>query len=474
MNRRWLYFVLAVVVVAVAGVLGVRSFRAFSDLEGRYGSFSRLHVWFEDPSPGSQLPVGSFTPIQAKAEGPLGIVALELWEGDQLIDVLQVPDGMSEQPFWANFSWLPETLGIHYLTARVVDEDGNSSTSALLILDIVPEESLSDEQINMAYNAPGIPVHSVDAGGPAPDGGGVPYSAPSPPQKVADENGEDQEAQPWSPSIIKWLGSFFPLANKPAAPGIVAAVESCRPRLFISDHSDNEDGFLVYRLDPGNASFLQVASLAAYPGPTFTFKDEDLYGTYQYYVAAFNGAGEASSNIVTVEVLSENCRPEPESGLTIKLTDLLSASSYDMGYCYYSLDGMHWQRHPQGKQDFFYPMNNGQDGNALVIGQIVEHGGATPFDLDCWGWRDGGLSRLGTWHYDDLNDGAFQPADSSTDFPGEFQPIDTSKDIAVGRSAPSSSSSAGITQFLSCRHGWRKDHSSARLGATSLTHSSWA
>jgi hypothetical protein len=244
-------------------------------------------------------------------------------------------------------------------------------------------------------------------GQPTDEGGGDPDSPPNFP------NPEEPPAppepielvtdllpiEPWSPSLGDWFQHLFvTVENLPEAPGIPAsAVEGCTPRIWISDNSDNEDGFYVYRRDPGLANFLKIATLEAHVGNIFTFEDEEVYGSYQYFVSAFNNDGEAASNIETVEVDSPNCKPDISHIFAFNLAGLFGDQASDMSYCYYTLEGMNWLRFPAAPQSFMD--NVDPDFDQLLLNDT---GQMTPLSLDCWAWLGGGLTQVGFWQFDDI------------------------------------------------------------------------
>lgn len=417
-----------IVVVGAAAFFGFQSFQRFAAAPEAASANLRFHSWFLNPQNNSQLPLGSALEIHAKAEGPAPVTAIELWVDGEMVQVIQAPQGSEKSPFHAHFGWLPEQEGSYNLLARAYNSLGQSTTSQLLKLEIVPEQALSPEKLAAAYpDIPSAPGVSNNTGGGS-GGPYIPYS--SPPDPTDNEPPQESDpAQPWTPSLIQWIGNMVsPINQLPAAPSIVSAVESCRPRLFIADHSDNEAGFNVYRLDPGQGSFAKIETLAAFDGPALSFDDEDLYGSFQYYVSAFNAFGEADSNIVSVDVLSENCAPEPQDGLQINLGELLAAESFDLGYCYYSLDGIHWQRHPADPDDFF-PTGEAADEGFNPLFTTINPDVALPLELECWGWAGAQLDYVGKWSWEDIGNQDLDPINDDSTQAGIDNPLIFSSEV---------------------------------------------
>jgi hypothetical protein len=83
----------------------------------------------------------------------------------------------------------------------------------------------------------------------------------------------------------------------PAAPTLDGGSNQCDGILVAQDHSTNELGFFLYRLDPGQQAFSRIATLDGKTGKAaFSYHDPGLAsGKYLYYLAAFNAQGESAS-----------------------------------------------------------------------------------------------------------------------------------------------------------------------------------
>lgn len=133
------------------------------------------------------------------------------------------------------------------------------------------------------------------------------------------------------------------------APALTVSGQGCNATLAIGDHSDGQDGFNIYRLNPGAMSFSKVASLPAHEGnETLSHQDSNLYGLYSYYVAAFDADGEAASNLVSLNIIDTNCAGAPT---TLKDLGFLTLG-YEEYYLYVSVNGGDWRRFPA--DDFTY------------------------------------------------------------------------------------------------------------------------
>jgi hypothetical protein len=87
------------------------------------------------------------------------------------------------------------------------------------------------------------------------------------------------------------------------------SLENCTPFINFRDHSQNEDGFRVYRRNLGASTFALINILPASPGKGYLlgYTDSALpLGTYQYEVGAYNKFGESYSNIAQGTVVDSN------------------------------------------------------------------------------------------------------------------------------------------------------------------------
>ena len=416
-KSRWLLAVgcgtLLVAALAVGGVFAWRSYQAYvAEASGQAANLG-LSVWVNNPQDQSQLPAGSQILVEANGHGPNPIVLMELWGDGQFIEAASSPDGLT--PGGVGLHWQPLDLGEHTLFVRGYDSEGKQATSTLVRLASVDPADANVEDADMAYAAIGPSAPSGGGGGGGGPAGGddvTPISNPEPPDPV--------ELQPpdgegpvllltKSPDLFDWIGGFIPAASAPAPPNLNRAVEGCKVRLFIGDQSDNEAGFKVYRQGPGMNNFSQVATLESYPGPAFTWEQQDQYGQISYYVTAYNNQGEAASNVVSVGIEDENCAPDNGPILQISLVDFGAPQPIPQSYCYYSLGGAFWDRYPSNPNEYF-PFS-GDD--PLPLAEYLSSDEADFFALECWGWIGGDLELLGKWEWD-LAEGGAGPATDTT------------------------------------------------------------
>jgi hypothetical protein len=389
----------------LAVILGVRSFLGYTRAVGASPGGTAMSVFIQNPQPASKFEEQSLVVIDAQASGPAPVLAMELWVDGQLADVRSAPTSQGISPFQSDFTWNAAQLGVHQVFVRAVDTSGGTSSSPILPLEVVSPGTIPLEELGTAYVDPGVSVPVNSGGGGGGGGGGEnPYQPVEPPELLPPE--PPTEGKQWSPTIGGWIGNLFLQPLLPAAPAIPAsAIEVCSPRIWISDNSDNEQGFHVYRRDPGMADFVKIDTLAAHVGAIFTFDDVELYGNYQYYVSAFNQSGEAPSNIESVNVDSANCEPESGPVITLQLAKVLSTVPLQMGYCYMSFDGENWSRYPSDPHAFLPASADGMSLEGLgVLASLADSGAPTPMDLQCWGWSGDSPQMIGEWHWGNVFD----------------------------------------------------------------------
>ena len=118
-----------------------------------------------------------------------------------------------------------------------------------------------------------------------------------------------------SPSVARFRGLGSYEQQPPAAPADFAAVAqgTASVRLTWADAASNEAGYRVERRAPGSPTWGTLATLAN-GSAAYTDATVAPGGTYDYRVVAFNAAGDAPSDAVTVDVTA--APPGPPDGST--------------------------------------------------------------------------------------------------------------------------------------------------------------
>lgn len=379
------------------------------------------------PANASEWPVGTPLPISASILNSNPVESLELWADGRLVEK---KDTASGRAFW---TWVIISPGEHTLIVRAVAKNGFTATSNIVhILATkdanpgmvliyttgqgdtlaglsekfnVPSQEISDLNPPLTSDSPltenqplKIPISYPGQGEP-PD---KPGSPPLP-------NGPTQNPSNPPNKFVFWVGNLIN-QNPPAAPLLALTVSGCSLNALITDQSSNENGFNLYRLDPGEQIFKLISTL----GPSnnkalpIQYTDPNLYGSFEYYVSSFNGEGESPSNIASVDETQQNCQTPFWVGSQLKIPLLLppvqgqdpnfQPTFYDKAYFYYSTNDNSWGRVPQDPSQFL-SLPGGLFNPDDQINGLVEPPaqGTLTIHIDAWGWTGGALMHIGTF-----------------------------------------------------------------------------
>jgi Bacterial Ig domain len=332
-----------------------------------------LIVSLTKPSYGATVPLDTFTTVAATAIGGRPIKELELWVDGKKLETKAAPTTSAIRQFTTFWTWTPASAGAHTLVVRAVDSDGRIGGSNLV---------------------------RVMAGEETP-GTAVPETAPTP-AVIPPSSGGPAEAAGLPPSRFSFwvknnLLDRFSKVSAPAAPDLSIQPSGCGVTLRITDPAKDRDGFFVYRLDAGGSDFLRVATLGPGSGESIDYSDTGLAGHVEYFVSAFNTAGETPSNLAAADLVDPACQTSDGLGLIIRKADLTVSEPVDKLYCYYEFGDSPWVRLPPSANDFIFPKNGVFD-LASAFGMLPSNTGTgdVRLALSCWGWEGGTLMDLGT------------------------------------------------------------------------------
>jgi hypothetical protein len=389
--------VIGVGVVLAAIVVGmvVLNFMAYRNSEGLPPvDQSPAQISIGNPSEGAVLEAGESQMVSAAATGPDAFLSVELWVDGVLAGVQSAPGGLA-QPFSTSFYWLPIKVGAHSLIAIAVDTQEQRIISPQVIV-IVTEGDVGG--VSEASDESALPVVL-----PEPNGKG--YSPPAQPGS-GDSVGP---ADTWNGSPGDWVTNLT-TKERPTAPQLVFRSRECGVSLLIRDLSDNEEGFDVFRQTPDSPTWLKIAKLSSQSQMDWlSFDDNGVIGPLTYYVSAFNKRGETASNPVQVDINPADCQSEPDgrTGISLEVTKLMPEVTADMNYCYQSTDGINWTRWPQ----FGYLAHDEEGyltGGPVAQLQSNDLSGEptsprSSVYMECWGWQNGILVKLGDFFVEDMN-----------------------------------------------------------------------
>ncbi|MGI5837508.1 MAG: LysM peptidoglycan-binding domain-containing protein [Chloroflexota bacterium] len=447
-------------------------------------------ITISDPPNGSSYPANTHIPVRVKVVSAQAVAALELWADGELVDRKQMQNASDRKVVASSWSWQPGSIGQHTLLVRAIDVAGSTGESNPVRLnateevnprvlystkqgdtlesvaqqlqttpeelmarnpDLDPEAPLAEGQMLFAplpfavsktasskqpsaesgVSATGTGVSDKISQDPSKSGVAGPSASgasktetsglsPSGSVKVVSE-AEANNLSFWGKKTLS------PPSAPPTAPALMVSAEGCDAKLNITDKSKNEEGFFVYRLDPNSFTFERFATLAANgESVTLQFVDKGAAGHVEYYVTAFNAAGETSSNIASTDITDPACgrtqwvNPIPlKEQLRIEDGKLITSQPVDRVYYYLSTAPGGWTRIPDDPDTMIPPMQLGDLSKSGTKGEkLAEEAGRYDkrvFDLfgqsgvqdlaatsgnrsatiDVWGWSGGTLLRLG-------------------------------------------------------------------------------
>jgi hypothetical protein len=346
----------------------------------------------------------------------------QLWVDGVLTDTLIGEPRPSELFLYSiSFPWLPAPLGEHTLIVRAVGTGWTLDSNAVGVNVLDPVAAMNGSQyfpadgetlgsIAAKFHLPEMLVALANPQIPGladPINPSQPVLIPDLPLPVRNQgSGELPSGLPAGvvpdpvPADLSRFSTWFHLhlapqpSLPPEAPILFGLQLGCDTRLLIRDNSDNELGFLIYRLNPGSSSFTRVATLGAHSGADyFDFLDKGVYGAFQYYVSAFNAAGESASNFTFISFPDPACQPVNPSAMLADSLFMRSSQVAEKAYCYYSLQEGFWSRYPLDPNGFVYPTDHGFDLTRMLADTTLPP--LSQLSVECWGWSGGSLFTLG-------------------------------------------------------------------------------
>ncbi|KAA3643271.1 MAG: hypothetical protein DWQ07_22405 [Chloroflexi bacterium] len=404
MPRRTIAFVagsLVLVLLLVGGVYIFFNYTQYAQQAGQLPPVSDLsQVSISSPTNREVIPLEAGAQISGIATGPAPFSSVELWVNGDLTGVYASQAQTTPLPVY--FLWYPQEEGTFALNLRATNASGEISVSPTVLVQVQEQSDQPPSQPEEGAIPTGGADTPVDKPVSVPAAGG--YVPPTGPQ--ADE--QVGEAENWNTSLAEWA-SQGNTDQIPAAPEIVVSALTCGANLSIHDLSENEQGFKVYRYLPAVQSWIAVATLDGQSQNAWiSYDDSPIAGGVQYYVAAFNAAGSASSNIATINIEDEDCDTQLSDTphLQIQYGQLIVAEDVQQAYCYRSFDGEDWHRwpltgfFPEGEGGF--DLSDHMTDIPLVTIDGEEIQSAVELHLNCWGWQGSEVMELGSLMLPDL------------------------------------------------------------------------
>lgn len=359
---------------------------------------NRIIVSLTEPPDGETYPISAGLSVRGEAISDGSIARIELWVDGELYETYTAPE--SDLGLLVHYwDWSPRTIGNHTLMVRAYNDQNQTAFSNAVHIKGVEDTGFSvlvkaEEGETMAsiaarYNVsmedvirenPNLTASILSAGEEVfiPVGAPAVASVPSAGAKVLMQ-------------LSQWSANHG--GSPQDEPTLAVTGQGCAATLSIQDTSDNEQGFNVYRLNPGAISFMKLTSLPAHEGnETLSYQDSNLFGLYSYYVAAFDVEGESASNLASLNIVDSNCAGEPT---TVNDLGFLTAGVEDY-YLYVSINEGDWQRFPA--DDFTYlKKSQGLDFGAVAKSLAPNFVGDISMQGEVWGIVNGMATLLGTF-----------------------------------------------------------------------------
>ncbi len=445
-----------------------------------------LLVAISHPLDGSSWSADTPIPVEVMVSAGASIKSVELWTDGRLFDT-HFP-AANRQNIYKVWAWMPLTEGAHAVFVRATDVNGRTADSNAVHVQasaaagmLTGRTSQEGETLQSLADQNGLTPGQIAAANPTIDPAGVippgteifipgfPISPPADAEPSASPIPDGpavpaEEGAPTGPSFLIERGLNLN-ATAPAAASLSATVEACNVTLFIQDNSENEDGFFVYALSETSTTFQRIAGLKSHPGTgLLQYPLQDQRGSLQFYVGAYNAAGETPGTPAAANVTDPQCDPATDqntsAGLKLQNGFLTIPNTVQLAYFYASINGSEWQRYPAG-HTFLEPTAGAID-LRTQIQQLSGGDASDAMDMDVWGWSAGALVHLGPLHFSpnltslaicnlsvgcmgDLGqlqwktEAVVDPDTASPSRKLEWKPTEPASPTASGRSAPSPS-----------------------------------
>ena len=406
-----------------AGAIGVLYLHA-PDISAQLPS-NTLVVTISSPQSGIVLLLGGPYTVRAEVVGPVDITNVELWDNNDLVGSAQVraTGGYSYQAVW---DWTPGLPGIHVLTARAQDSQNQIAISDPILLTI----SQSDTSVTMdsytvqegdtlesiaadlgiiledlrTYNSVPDPELGLTVGEkilfPISNTQQVATSQTErqfPPNPILPAQFQSIPTTNLSPFSLMVQEQFSSAENPPVSPILTGEAIGCNANLYISDQSNDELGFLVYRYYTTGKQWALIDTIQNTSGnETLQYQVEaslSRQGTL-FMVEAFNKQGKSASNPVLISPpQTDDCGQTHWQGVQISDGVLILPPIYEKVYVYMSVDGGQYRRIPSQEGYYLPAVQNGFDMESFVPPITLEEAQVL---YEAWGWQGGSLTKIGS------------------------------------------------------------------------------
>lgn len=366
---------------------------------------NRVIVSITDPLDNEAYPISAGLSIRGEAISDAGIERMELWVDGELYETYYSPErGLNLLVHY--WDWSPKLPGYHSLLVRAYDGEEQSGFSNIIHIKgikdpgyILITKAEENDTLNHIAERYGIQQAVLaESNRHIVSDAILDYGT----EVIVPIGGSPEIVYPTLAGKIflrmdGWIkvakSTIFKQQLVLKAPSLMIVGGECGATLHISDNAGSEAGFNVYRLDPGGVSFKKIITLPAIENNTaLTFQDKNLYGSYQYYVEAFDSLTSTKSELGSLTVIDSEC-----AGTQLKIDSLafipVSVEDY---YLYISINNAAWRRFPANEFTYLKRSDN-LDFNQIISTLTPGLIGKITFKGEVWGMINDTASLLGTF-----------------------------------------------------------------------------
>jgi len=325
-----------------------------------------LEATIHFPQNGESVEANEQLDVSVSGRGSAGVSRLEVYaDGGLILARDNEEEGINL--FTLNDLWAPAASGRHVLMARVYGPTNQFADSAVAYVDVADASPLVEfnldeiQRLQPETSRPSLNDIAAGTGASVEElyryNPNLDVTNPSEPLPAGSRVQAPRPAAlpPDTPSVNSPIAPSIPpapLPGTPNAPATLSATASCETASLSWEDSPDEQGYKVYRLDPGHPYPQVVATLR--PNAT-SYQDTLPQGSggalFRYQVAAVRDGLEGSTGMVSTSP-PDNCPTIWAAGtaadLVLTNVTFTTESAWDGVYCYLSTNGQPFERYPVG------------------------------------------------------------------------------------------------------------------------------
>ncbi len=372
-------------------------------------------IQIRDPQNGILTDLNETLPLNVFAESSRPILRLEVYADGVLIGAV---NGNDQKTLTLSQPWTVTTPGRHVVVARAFFSATEFADSQVVLVDTADLAGLP-VQVNVDDLPRGVGVVEVQVGDlAAAVGTSVEEIARLNPGLPA---AADAVIPSGTPVFLPRRANLPPSSPAPSIPPPVPGAPGMHPEVPPSSRFDgethsceqvslrwsdaqDETGYILYRLAPGEEMMVTIAHL---PADQTTYRDMTvgIPGTYHYMLAPQRPSGGSITSMLSI-TLGPECAPADAAGRTslrLVMLRIRLNKSFDGIYCYSSINGSRYERIPAGdgllrpSSDWSVVQLPVQLPSRGAYSLDVPTDGTMDIAMECWGRRGPRSDSLGRY-----------------------------------------------------------------------------